>query len=53
MIKILHGENTIKSREKLVSLLTDLQAKGIKIVRLEANKLNLPELEAALIQTDL
>jgi len=53
MIKILHGENTIKSREKLVSLLTDLQAKGIKIVRLEANKINLPELEAALIQTDL
>lgn len=53
MITVLHGENEIKSREKLVSLLAEIQSRGEKIVRLEGKKITLAQLEEALAQTDL
>ncbi len=53
MIIILHGENTIKSRDRLTQLVTDLKVKNQEIIRLEAKKLDLPQLEEMLLKNNL
>lgn len=53
MIIILHGENTIKSRDKLVKLINKFKTDNYSVVRLEAKKLELPELEETLLKTNL
>ncbi|MGD9129123.1 MAG: hypothetical protein PVJ09_01375 [Candidatus Woesebacteria bacterium] len=53
MITILHGDNTIKSREKLVEIINAAKGKNIKIIRLEAKKLTEPRLEENLLSESL
>jgi len=53
MTIILHGENTIKSRDRLVELITELKAKTQNVIRLDAKKIELPQLEEILLKTDL
>jgi|SRR5579859_952925 len=45
---ILHGENTVLSRNTLFQLIADANAKHQRVVRLEAKQLDLPTLEIAL-----
>lgn len=53
MITILHGENEVQSRQKLVSLLDEARTKGIEIHRVQAKKISRADLEEQLIRTDL
>ena len=53
MITILHGDNTIKSRQKLVEIISEAKDKDIKIKRLEARRLTPAELEQNLTSSDL
>jgi DNA polymerase III delta subunit len=53
MIIILHGENTIKSRARLTQLVNDLKVKNQEIIRLEAKKLELAQLEETLLKNSL
>lgn len=53
MIIILHGENKIKSRNKLVQIIASLQDKSQDFTRLDAKKITLPQLEKTLAQTSL
>ena len=53
MITILHGENKIKSRDKLVQIIASLQDKNQDFNRLDAKKITLPQLEKTLAQTSL
>lgn len=46
-IKIIHGENTVQSRQKLTELETTAKSQGKKVIRLEAKSLTLPWLEEA------
>lgn len=48
MHRILHGENTSKSRTRLVALLDEARSKGLSILRLEAKSLTVPQLEEGL-----
>lgn len=50
---ILHGDNTVTSRDKRTQLLVEMKTKGLGIVHLEASKLTRAELEAALSTQDL
>jgi DNA polymerase III delta subunit len=50
---ILHGENVIKSREKLVKLMTEAKQAGKEIERLTAKQLTPAALETALQKTSL
>jgi DNA polymerase III delta subunit len=50
---ILHGENIIKSREKLVTLITEAKQMGKEIERLTAKQLTPATLETALQKTSL
>lgn len=50
---ILHGENTVQSREKLVTLIREARAIGNDVVTLTAAKLTPPQLEVALQKTSL
>lgn len=45
---ILHGENTVQSRQKLIEVLNKAKTHGLDIVRLEASKLSEADLEQAL-----
>lgn len=53
MTFILHGENTIKSRDQLVKLVDGFKAKNQSVIRLEAKKLDLPKLEEELVKNNL
>lgn len=53
MTIILHGENTIKSRDRLVELIAELKTKSQDIIRLDAKKIELPQLEELLLKTNL
>ncbi|OGJ38872.1 MAG: hypothetical protein A2383_02635 [Candidatus Pacebacteria bacterium RIFOXYB1_FULL_39_46] len=53
MTIILHGENVIKSRERLVKLLTEAKFNGKEIERLTAKQLSPAMLETALQKTSL
>ncbi len=53
MITILHGDNTIKSRQKLVDMISQAKDKGVKIKRLDAKRLSPAELEENLASSDL
>lgn len=48
MLTILHGENTIKSRARLVTILDSLKSDGCTIVRLDAKSLTIATLEETL-----
>ncbi len=50
---ILHGDNTIASREKRVSLVAEMKAQGYKVITLDAAKLSRAELESTLNSQDL
>lgn len=50
---ILHGENVVKSREKLVSMIEEAKAAGKEIERLNAKQLTLADLETSLQKTSL
>ncbi|MEA2056795.1 MAG: hypothetical protein U9O78_03795 [Patescibacteria group bacterium] len=53
MITILHGENNIASRQKLVEIMNQAKKNGVVIKRLEAEKLEPPILEEQLVKSDL
>ncbi|MBU0576784.1 hypothetical protein KJ707_01995 [Patescibacteria group bacterium] len=53
MISVLHGENTVSSRNKLVELITLAKDRNKTIERLDAKNLNLGLLESKLIKQDL
>lgn len=53
MITLIYGENTVKSRKKLVDLLDLAKGKNQEITRLEAKKLTEAELESALQASSL
>lgn len=53
MLIILHGENIIDSRNKLVELINDAKNKNKSIERLDAKKINPGILESKLIKQDL
>ena len=53
MTIILHGENTIKSREKLVQIISDFKINKKSVTRLEAKKLDLANLEEELSKSSL
>ncbi len=50
---VIHGENTIKSRNKLVEIIEETKGKNILVERVEAKNLDLPTLESKLQKTDL
>ena len=50
---ILHGDNTTKSRARLAQLIDKAKTKNKQLVRLEAKKLQLADLEEALLATSL
>lgn len=50
---ILHGENTVKSRQALVKAIEQHKQQGGVVKRLEAKKLEPPELESQLAATNL
>ncbi|MFZ5376261.1 MAG: hypothetical protein ACOZAN_01160 [Patescibacteria group bacterium] len=53
MITILHGENTVQSRNQLVELVRQAQSKQHQIQRLDAKQLNIASLELAIGELDL
>lgn len=53
MLTVLHGENIIASRDKLVELITQAKEKNKTIERLDAKKINPGLLESKLIKQDL
>lgn len=53
MVTILHGENIVASREKLVQLLSKAKENQLNIDRLDAKNLNRAELETRLVKQDL
>jgi DNA polymerase III delta subunit len=53
MLTVLHGENIIASRDKLVELITEAKEKNKSIERLDAKKINPGFLEGKLIKRDL
>ncbi|MBD3250643.1 MAG: hypothetical protein GF381_03690 [Candidatus Pacebacteria bacterium] len=53
MITILHGDNIVKSRQKLVELIDQAKDRGVVVNRLEAGKTDRPELESKLTKTSL
>ncbi len=53
MVTILHGENLVASREKLVELLETAKEKNLTIDRFDAKHLNRAELETKLVKQDL
>lgn len=53
MMIIIHGENTVLSRSKLVDLLALQKQNGVQIQRLEAKELTESDLETALGESDL
>ncbi len=53
MLTILHGENIIASRDKLVELITQAKNKNKTIERLNAEKINPGFLESNLVKQDL
>lgn len=53
MLTILHGENVVASRKKLVELLEQLKNNQQTVDRLEAKKLSLGILESKLVKQDL
>ena len=53
MLTILHGENIIDSRNKLVELITTAKNKNKSIERLDAKKINPGILESKLVKQDL
>lgn len=53
MLTILHGENIIASRDKLVELITQAKDKNKSIERLDAKKINPSLLETKLVKQDL
>lgn len=53
MITILHGENLVASREKLVELLESAKEKNFTIDRFDAKNLSRAELETKLVKQDL
>ncbi len=53
MMTILHGENTVKSRARLVELLQEKSEQGAAVERVEAKTLARAELETKLVKTDL
>ncbi|GIK83625.1 MAG: hypothetical protein BroJett025_02470 [Patescibacteria group bacterium] len=50
---IIHGENTITSRDKLLDVISDYKKQGIELVRLEAKDLSEAQLETTLGEGDL
>lgn len=50
---ILHGENTVASRNKLAQILSEAKTLGTEIIRLEAKKISQGELESVLGAADL
>ncbi len=53
MLTILHGENTIDSRNRLVEIIDRAKEKGAVVARLDAKKLEVPQLEEKLVKSDL
>lgn len=53
MITILHGENEVKSRDQLATLLSQAKENNFQIERLEAKRLSLADLEQALVSNSL
>jgi DNA polymerase III delta subunit len=53
MLTIIHGENIIQSRDKLVQVINQAKQAQAKVIRLSAERLQVPELESKLVQTDL
>jgi antitoxin component HigA of HigAB toxin-antitoxin module len=53
MLIILHGENIVDSRNKLVELINDAKNKNKSIERLDAKKINPGILESKLVKQDL
>jgi hypothetical protein len=53
MLTILHGENIIDSRDKLVEIITAAKNKNKSIERLDAKKINPGILESKLVKQDL
>lgn len=50
---VIHGENQVQSRQKLVEIIEQAQEKQVLVERLDANQLDLPTLEEKLQKTDL
>ncbi len=50
---VIHGENTIKSRQKLMAIIDDAKGKNTLVERFEADDLDRPTLESKLQKTDL
>ena len=50
---VIHGENIIQSRQKLIKVIEEAKTRNILVERHEADKLNLPTLESKLQKTDL
>jgi DNA polymerase III delta subunit len=50
---VIHGENTIKSRNKLMAIIDDAKDKNTLVERFEADNLDRPTLESKLQKTDL
>lgn len=53
MIKIIHGENQVASRKKLIELSDEAKKQGRMIVTLEADKIDRAKLESALLSNSL
>jgi hypothetical protein len=53
MLTILHGENVVASRDKLIELITQAKDKNKAVERLDAKKLDLGTLETKLVKQDL
>lgn len=53
MITILHGENEVKSRDQLATLIAKAKENNFQIERLEAKNLSLADLEQALVSSSL
>ncbi len=50
---VIHGDNIIESRQKLVSIINQAKEKDVLVERLNAQKLDVPTLEVKLQKTDL
>ena len=53
MLTILHGDNQITSRNRLITLIQEVKQRGQLVVTLVADKLESPQLEEALASQDL
>ena len=53
MVTILHGENIVASRDKLVELISLAKEKNKTVERVDAKKINLGILESKLVKQDL